>query len=278
MKIVDCFLFYNELELLQFRMNYLYDYVDHFILVESSLTHSGNPKPFYFEENKHLFEKYLDKIVHIKVTDDIKPTFRLSFRSKIIENKNKIEICKNRGYFQRNCIERGFEILKLADDDIIISYDADEFIDRKTIVKLRNTGLNGIYALDQDLYYYNLLCRSNVGWNLPNVMNYGSYKKISNLAMIRASAEKPPILEKSGWHFSYFGNIDFIIDKIKQSADQRFNTDEFVNREVIVEKLKRGEDLFQRSHETFETIPIEENTYLPEGYEFLIKMTKQISS
>jgi beta-1,4-mannosyl-glycoprotein beta-1,4-N-acetylglucosaminyltransferase len=273
MKIIDCFIFYNEIKLLQFRMKYLYDYVDHFVLVESALTHAGNPKPFYFEENKHLFQPYLDKIVHIKVYDDLKPTFRLSFRSKIIESKNKIEISKNRGYFQRNCIDRGLKILNLADDDIIISYDADEFIDRNTIVKLRKTGLNGVYALEQDLYYYNLTCKSNVGWNLPNVMNYGSYKKFPNLAMIRASAQKPPILEKSGWHFSYFGNVDFIIDKIKQSADQRFNIGDFLNRETILKKLKSGEDLFGRSEEDFKPIPVDQNLYLPEGYEFLIEMT-----
>jgi beta-1,4-mannosyl-glycoprotein beta-1,4-N-acetylglucosaminyltransferase len=276
MKIVDCFIFYNELKLLQFRMNYLYDYVDHFILVESSLTHAGNPKPFYFEENKHLFQPYLDKIVHIKVTNDIdtQRQFKLSFRKSIADKKNKSEECIRRGNFQRNCIERGFKVLNLADEDIIISYDADEFIDRNTIARLRSNGLNGIYALDQDLYYYNLTCKSNFGWNLPNVMNYGSYKNFKNLAFIRANADKPPILEKSGWHFSYFGNVDFIIDKIKQSADQTFNTSEFLNRENILKKLKNGEDLFGRNYDNFRIIPIEQNTYLPDGYELLIELTK----
>lgn len=273
MKIVDCFIFYNELKLLQFRMNYLYDYVDHFILVESSLTHSGNPKPFFFEENKNLFEPYLSKIVHIKVYDDLQKPFQLTFRKNIIEKKYKIEECKNRGSFQRNCIERGFKILNLADDDIIISSDADEFIDRNTITKLRKTGLNGIYSLEQDLYYYNLNCKSKYIWNLAHCMNYNSYKTINNnLSFIRSIKEKYPVLEKSGWHFSYFGNIDFIIDKIKQSADQRFNQNEFLNREIILEKIKNGEDLFDRGEE-FEIIPIDRNTYLPEGYEYLIKMT-----
>jgi hypothetical protein len=179
-------------------MNYLYDYVDHFILVESSLTHSGNPKPFYFEENKHLFQPYLDKIVHIKVTNDFKEKpFQISFRKNIIEKRNKYEDSISRGHFQRNCIERGFKLLNLADDDLIISGDADEFIDRNTIVNLRNSGLHGIYAIEQDLYYYNLTCKSKVGWNLPNVMNYGSYKKFPSLTGIRSTGEKPPILEKS---------------------------------------------------------------------------------
>ena len=65
MKIVDCFTFYNELDLLQYRLAALYDYVDFFILVEANITHAGHPKPTYFIDNMHLFEKYRDKIIHM---------------------------------------------------------------------------------------------------------------------------------------------------------------------------------------------------------------------
>ena len=46
-KIYDCFNFFNELDILELRLNILYDYVDYFVIVESSVTHSGQPKPFY---------------------------------------------------------------------------------------------------------------------------------------------------------------------------------------------------------------------------------------
>ena len=51
-KIYDCFNFFNELDILEIRLNTLYEYVDYFVIVESNLTHSGEQKPFYFEENK----------------------------------------------------------------------------------------------------------------------------------------------------------------------------------------------------------------------------------
>ena len=35
-KIIDCFMFYNELDMLKFRLDYLYDTVHKFILVEST--------------------------------------------------------------------------------------------------------------------------------------------------------------------------------------------------------------------------------------------------
>ena len=65
MKIVDCFIFYNELKMLKFRLKYLYNYVDHFVLVESTKTFTGTPKPLFFQNNKHEFLEYLDKIIHV---------------------------------------------------------------------------------------------------------------------------------------------------------------------------------------------------------------------
>ena len=42
MKIIDSFIFFNELELLDIRLNILNDKVDKFILVESTVSHTGN--------------------------------------------------------------------------------------------------------------------------------------------------------------------------------------------------------------------------------------------
>ena len=65
--IVDCFTFYNELEMLYYRLSLLNDYVDHFVLVESNQTFAGNTKRLFYNENKHLFEKYNHKIIHVTV-------------------------------------------------------------------------------------------------------------------------------------------------------------------------------------------------------------------
>ena len=57
-KIIDCFTFYNELKILKFRLEYLYDHVDYFILVEGTLSHAGKPKELFYQNNKDQFEKY----------------------------------------------------------------------------------------------------------------------------------------------------------------------------------------------------------------------------
>jgi len=55
--------------MLELRLTELYDYVDHFVLVESDKTFAGDPKPLYFEENKSRYEKFLPKITHIVIKD-----------------------------------------------------------------------------------------------------------------------------------------------------------------------------------------------------------------
>ena len=59
-KIYDCFNFFNELDLLELRMEILKDHVDKFVIVESTVTFSGKNKHLYFEENKNYFRpKYI---------------------------------------------------------------------------------------------------------------------------------------------------------------------------------------------------------------------------
>ena len=46
------------------RLNYLYEYMDYFVITESDHTFSGNKKAFNFDKNLSRFEKFKDKIVY----------------------------------------------------------------------------------------------------------------------------------------------------------------------------------------------------------------------
>ena len=57
------YVIYNGEPIIEFRLNYLNDYVDRFIIVESIYTHSGIKKDdFYFNINKDIFEPYNKKV------------------------------------------------------------------------------------------------------------------------------------------------------------------------------------------------------------------------
>ena len=44
MKIYDCFMYFDEDTILDLRLNYLNEFVDQFIIVESKFTHRGDRK------------------------------------------------------------------------------------------------------------------------------------------------------------------------------------------------------------------------------------------
>ena len=51
--LYDCFLFYNESDLLELRLRELDDLVDKFIVIQGEETFAGIPKPIYFKITKH---------------------------------------------------------------------------------------------------------------------------------------------------------------------------------------------------------------------------------
>lgn len=247
-KIIDCFIFYNELDMLEFRLNYLYNSVDYFVLVESTFTFKGNKKKLYYKNTQKRFEKYQDKIIHIMVED--------------MPNTNN---AWDNEKFQRKCIDRGLSKLNLTNNDIIIVSDLDEIIDRDTLSKITN--VNGILNLQQDMYYYNIETKQKNKWNFAKILDYKTYcdynKDCSVIRLLHLNY-KLNCVDKGGWHFSYFGNIDFIKNKIKNFSHQEFNKKEYLNK--IKDKVKEGKDLFGRENE-FIIIKVEENTYLPENYQ-----------
>lgn len=101
--VYDCFVFFNELELLELRLEELSDVVDRFVLVEGTKTFRGKKKPLYFEDNKERYSKFLNRIIHIRVDD-------------FPESTNPWEL----EYHQRNMIAKGLSNCK-SDDNLLLS-------------------------------------------------------------------------------------------------------------------------------------------------------------
>jgi beta-1,4-mannosyl-glycoprotein beta-1,4-N-acetylglucosaminyltransferase len=253
MKVIDCFIFYNEIDMLKFRLKELNDSVDFFVLVESIKTFQNNDKELFFENNKHQFTEYLDKIIHIIVKDNI-PTGENPW---------------DREYYQRRCIDIGIKKLNLNNDDIIIISDLDEIPDSNTINNIKNSNnFNGIYNLEQDFYYYNLNTKYNSKWTAPKILNYGSYNGDPQTTRVN---DARPTIKNGGWHFSYFGDVKFIKNKILNFSHNEFNNEFYLNNERILKQIKNGKDLYNRSDAIFKYIDIKDNNYLPKNYNDLLK-------
>ncbi len=265
MKIIDCFIFYNEIEMLIYRLNILDNVCDYFVIIESTHTFVGKEKPLYFNENKHLFEKFNKKIIHIIVDDFPNKYPNITSHSQVWENE----------YFQRNCIARGLAcITNLSDNDIISISDLDEILDPNMLDKIKkelpfvegNTINNyEIYIPLMDLYYYSLNHLMKMKWWGVKILSYKKYKEL-NMPCNTIRFLNGQIIIKGGWHLSYFGDKYFIQNKIQNFSHQELNSPYFTDLEKIEERVKNGKDLYERNEHTPEFIKIEDNNYLPVEY------------
>ena len=224
MKIYDCFNFFNELDILELILNILYDTVDFFIIVESNLTHSGQNKPFYFEQNKDRFSKFLDKIISYKIYDNPSDFVNLP-------NTEDIELQKiygfmkttkrfnpyfqgdyGRDYFQKESVRR--PLVNCEENDIIIISDADEIPDPKVLKQLDKLDLNNtIYSLNQTMYYFYLNVLKENEWCGSKMGLYKNMKKYS-FNEIRGDSSLSSIIHKAGWHFSFMGGEEMVKNKM----------------------------------------------------------------
>jgi hypothetical protein len=132
MKVYDCFTFFNELDLLEFRLKLLYNAVDYFVIAESNLTHAGKPKPYYFEEAKARFSNWADKIIYLPVLQTTKgldfdaaiTTYTPTSAAWQLENGQRMALQ------QINA--------QLKDDDQVILSDLDEIPNPAVFKKIKH--------------------------------------------------------------------------------------------------------------------------------------------
>ena len=254
MKIVDCFTFYNEFDLLTYRLNILNPIVDYFILVEARQTHVGKEKELLYEKNKEKYLEFQDKIIHIVV----------DLPHKIVDVSKDEQWVNER--FQRNSIKDGLDKLNLLPEDLIIISDLDEVADPVTLEKMKTgTILVDIFSLEMQFHYYNLNTISPNPWTSAKIISFNKFNELS-ISCSDIRARNCHIIKNAGWHLSYFGDSHFIKNKIENFSHQEFNNDNYTDIDKISQRLSDGEDVYGRSYVTFNKVPISQNAYLPPDF------------
>lgn len=261
-KIIDSFIFYNELDLLYYRLTILNNVVDYFVIIEANQTFAGNSKKLYYKDNKHLFKKFEHKIIHIVINlPHIYPNI----------NYNANEQWENE-YYQRNSIMLGINSLNLSENDLIIISDLDEIVKPDILHKLK-TGIievkNGGYSISQDMYYYNLNTKHDYLLYICKIVTYSIFLN-STPQNIRTN-DNFEKLENGGWHLSYFGDKSFIKNKIKEFSHQELNYGSYIDETCIEYKMKHNMDLFGRSYVPIKYISINANKNLPDLYNIYLR-------
>lgn len=257
-KIIDCFTFYNELDLLTYRLNILNDVVDFFVIVESTHTHIGAEKRLIFNDNKHLFEKFNDKIIHIVVDD-------FPYKQPNVNIHESNQWTNER--FQRDQIKRGLDRLELNDQDIITITDLDEIPDPNTLSKIKNNEINvNINILNLEFYYYNLNSKIPEPWHATKILSFKIYKELSISCNDIRNYNHCQLISNGGWHLSYFGDSIYIKNKIENFGHQEYNNDYYTNKQNIEDRINNYKDIYDRNINIMK-IPIKNNSYLPPEYD-----------
>jgi beta-1,4-mannosyl-glycoprotein beta-1,4-N-acetylglucosaminyltransferase len=244
----DCCIINDELDLLEIRLNILYDFVEKFVIVESDKTHSGKPKELFFQKNKNRFEKFQSKIIHL-----VYIAHNVSNSAEAWGNENN----------QRDCILECLKTCKPSDGLMFIS-DVDEIpkpeklIEAKSIALLTNmpVAFNMFYCM----YYLNFV--SNNFFRGPYLYNPDNAKKVHEkfnythyspthfrLHVCAPGYESDfPCVNEAGWHFSTLGNLDSIRHKLESFAHIEFSeiSSEYLQK-CISEGILYFEDKFKFS-------------------------------
>jgi hypothetical protein len=200
-RIFDCFTFFNETDLLEIRLNELYEEVDYFVICESTQTFQGQSKRLFFQENRDRFSKFLSKIIHV-VVDDMPDT----------DNP------WDREHFQRNSLRRG--LVGLEPEDIVIISDLDEIVRPSTVQELRRK--SGYFLIEMQMYQFYLNMQAVREWNKVFAFSHRLSGQLPDLSGIRVrqietfekfAGDAHKILD-AGWHFTYLGGAEKVREKL----------------------------------------------------------------
>lgn len=242
MEIYDCFTFFNELELLELRLDILNKYVDYFVIVEMDKTHSGISKDFIFEKNKESFNKYMKKIIYIKAKS---PKLNKFYQSDFFGRINKIKIFSvlinrfNLGRwklenFQRNQIKQGLH--NLEKNDIVVVSDLDEIPNPEKFEEMKNYLKNheGIIGFKQNYYAFFLNGFIHSNWIGTKATSYEYFcdilkrsaqkLRIQRNVLLSRTNKNLKIIKNGGWHFTYLGNYENLLIKMSSIVEGLQNT------------------------------------------------------
>lgn len=274
--LYDVFSFFNELDILDERLSYLYDYVDYFVICESNTTHVGKVKPLYFSDNFQRFQKFNNKIIHL-----------------IYDGRQEIDNPWINENLQRNYILNN---LNLNSNDKIIISDVDEIPSIHFIERLRSyNGSDLLIAIQELSYFWPNYRRSDLpywiggsrGFNYKHLLNLRflnsnysqtflkSYNQGVTLTQIRLSNIGIPIT-LGGWHLSYMGGRDSIRNKILSFAhsEEKIRIGDKIH-EHIDNFINSGKNFFGKnelyiSQGSFNSIILKQDIITTSKYTFII--------
>jgi beta-1,4-mannosyl-glycoprotein beta-1,4-N-acetylglucosaminyltransferase len=254
-KKYDCFYFLNELDLLEIRLNILDNYVDYFVIIESSTTFVGKNKEMLFAKNRERYKEFLHKIIYYEIPWSPK---NMNEVSQILEDPNTSPELKEVArrtmvteniprdlpnsqwiteYFQKESLLIPLKDLKPF-DTVFVS-DLDEIWNPKIDLPL---SMSKIFVFKQIPYIYFLNNRSNEFWHEWTgsiVTKYSTLKKCGVNESRTHNRLRRFVIRNGGWHFSFQGGPAVVRQKLEAYSHLEFTTNKIQDKiPEMIEQLE----------------------------------------
>lgn len=266
-RVYDLVLFSTELDWLEIRLRTLSPHVDYFIVVESSTTFTGLPRPLILHDNwdRIAATGLADKIIYYEVHDHLQSTW----------------VWDHEDFFRDTPLRDVIPSLEgseaaLQDGDVLLVGDMDEILRPETVALLRHCDFPPRLSLHSQFFYYSFQWRHRgPEWNHPDATTYRhdatltptqlrqgllapGWPLFNNLQRWRQQAT----LSNAGWHCSTcLATVAEVREKLRGFSHTTLNTPENRNATVMAQRIHNGEDIFGRTQEKYDRV--EGNRDLP---------------
>lgn len=206
--IIDTFLFNDEFDMLDIRLDISAQYVDRWVILEGNRTWSGLTKPYHLSDNLDRIARYQDRI-------DI---VRLDIPVNLINWE-----CEN---FSRASV--GLGLTSCAPNDIIIHGDLDEILDPEAwpdiLATMRQHQRPVTCAME--MYIYRFDQQADRRWSGCVVSELNWFKDCQRLyrgANVKRKDRSHCVsMDRTvGWHWTWIGSEDRIRTKVQSCIESQ---------------------------------------------------------
>jgi beta-1,4-mannosyl-glycoprotein beta-1,4-N-acetylglucosaminyltransferase len=224
-RIFDCTMYLNEIDLLELRMGYLFDLVDVFVIVEASKTLAGEDREVRLTRDitRRLREEWIEKISYI-VVNNFPPASTLGKHGAY--------------YHMKEATMSG--LCDAQDNDIIMISDIDEIPHRDAVRTAHMMHLPIALPVRRFFFWLNTpLVKAPQPLIEPRnkVTTMGLLKQDEPEAISKLRRQDYTQIETAavphGWHFAQLGSAEHIREKMLASDHTEFHEPEFTDVKVL---------------------------------------------
>jgi beta-1,4-mannosyl-glycoprotein beta-1,4-N-acetylglucosaminyltransferase len=194
-RVFDVIMFNREWEVLELRLHELSPVVDAFIIVESDVSHAGDPKPLHFWDNRARFAPFLDRVVHV-----------------VHRGNETTPYARERAQRVQGFAE-GVRRAGVSAGDLVIVADGDEIPRAAVLDTLRRCGgYPRNLCLASRSYYLSFEFQHTTYWHYPNVV---TFDPADGTPLGDFRTDVGVCVADAGWHCSFcFQDADRVLNKL----------------------------------------------------------------